>query len=108
MGVHEMTTRLVTYKEDKNGCWNCTSHKAGKTGYPEIRRNNKRTYTHRDAWERHVGKIPNGKCVMHKCDNKMCINPEHLELGTIGKNVHDAWVRGLGANGSKNGSAKLT
>lgn len=50
---------------------------------------------HRASWILHHGFIPKGKHVLHKCDNKPCVNPDHLELGTHRKNMKDAWKRGL-------------
>lgn len=44
----------------------------------------------------------------HKCDNRLCCNPAHLELGTTGDNNRDAMIRGRNAKGQKNGRAKLT
>ena len=50
---------------------------------------------HRASWEIHNGPIPansdehHGTIVMHKCDNRLCINPNHLMLGTQADNVHD-------------------
>lgn len=45
---------------------------------------------------------------MHSCDNKRCINPEHLSLGTIAQNVKDEWNRGLAAFGVSLPQSKLT
>lgn len=53
------------------------------------------------------GELDEGLVVRHKCDNRMCINPEHLESGTIMDNVHDAVERGRNSRGSKNGHAML-
>ena len=52
----------------------------------------------------------NGLLVRHKCDNRMCINPEHLELGTNQDNMDDMWSRGRGrrAVGIDSGMAKVT
>lgn len=44
---------------------------------------------HRVAWELANGPIPEGKIVMHTCDNRRCCNPEHLKLGTHGDNLRD-------------------
>lgn len=53
-----------------------------------------------------------GLVVHHKCDNPRCINPEHLELGTVKDNVHDCIARGRArrgvSKGEQNGYSKLT
>jgi len=49
---------------------------------------------HRVSWEIHNGPIPEGMSVLHKCDNTICTNPEHLYLGTQTQNMQDAWDRG--------------
>ena len=52
---------------------------------------------HRISYEIHIGPIPRGLCVRHKCDNSICVNPEHLELGTAKDNNHDKAIRGRAA-----------
>lgn len=43
----------------------------------------------RSSWKIHYGDIPLGKSVLHKCDNKGCVNPNHLYLGTASDNMTD-------------------
>jgi hypothetical protein len=44
---------------------------------------------HRAAWTLFVGEIPNGMNVLHRCDVRNCINPDHLFIGTQQDNVAD-------------------
>lgn len=54
---------------------------------------------HRASWLVHVGPIPDGLCVCHKCDVKRCINPTHLFIGTDQDNVDDWVAKGHHRNG---------
>ena len=49
---------------------------------------------HRIAWELLVGDIPEGKWVLHDCDNPKCVNPDHLYIGSHQDNVDDMVRRG--------------
>lgn len=69
------------------GC--CGSH-----GYGQITFKTKGMITHRAMYEVFFGAIPKGKMVLHKCDNRRCINPEHLFLGTAADNTKDMIAKG--------------
>jgi hypothetical protein len=60
------------------------------------------------AWELVNGPIPNGMCVLHRCDNPPCVRPDHLFLGTRRDNVLDMAAKGRAAVGERSGTAKLT
>lgn len=67
---------------------------------------------HRAAWVETNGPIPEGMAVLHKCDTRPCINPEHLFLGTSDDNIADRVRKGRSGGGSLPGeahpNAKLT
>lgn len=58
-------------------------------GYGQVRREGKTWLAHR--WAAHVahGPCPPGQVVRHKCDNRLCVEPAHLEYGTQGQNLDD-------------------
>jgi hypothetical protein len=72
-------------------CWiwhkayNRTMYKCSKEKYG----NYKSQAAHRASWSLFKGEIPKGLCVLHKCDNPFCVNPDHLFLGTKKDNNQD-------------------
>jgi len=71
---------------------------AKRRGYPSLfwQDNGKpqNAYVHRMVWEMHNGPIPEGKVIMHTCDNKGCVNIDHLRLGTQADNIADSIRKG--------------
>ena len=100
----------IEYAVNKNGCWICTSHKAfGKPiAYPRMGKRLGETLIHRYMYKKHNGVIPYGLVVRHKCDNPLCINPKHLEIGTRADNNQDRAKRNRSAKGVKHERSKLT
>jgi hypothetical protein len=88
-------------KAGADDCWLWNGYKNSATGYGAIGwygKGDKRSaheYAHRVAWElEHGHAAPAGKVVRHKCDNQLCCNPAHLELGTQLDNIKDRQERG--------------
>ena len=76
------------------GCWlwllSCGSHGYGQACMP----GNRVTTAHRVSYIAYKGEIPDGMLVQHSCDNKWCVNPDHLSLGTDQTNSDDKHRKG--------------
>ena len=86
-------------------CWTWTGH--ATDGYGRMRVSGKMAGAHRLAYELFVGPVPDGMHVLHSCDNRRCVNPAHLRVGTHADNMNDKRLRGRAA-GERNPKAKLT
>lgn len=92
------------------GCWEWSGSITG-AGYGQIWESwpvRIRHDAHRFSWILHNGTIPNDQWVLHRCDNKRCVNPQHLYLGDNSRNVLDAQERGLKLIGPNCSFAKLS
>jgi hypothetical protein len=82
------------YVNKTDTCWLWTG-KLHNTGYGVHRPVGRiEVTTHRFSWELHFGPIPEGKCVLHRCDVRNCVRPDHLFLGTRRDNMEDAAAKG--------------
>lgn len=94
-------------KKGVNEWWNWLGNIVAN-GYGRLYYNNKSFHVHRLSYIIHFGEIDEGKCVCHKCDNKKCINSNHLFLGTQQDNIKDRDMKNRQAKGETSGKSKLT
>lgn len=100
---------MTNEKELLSQCINFVGAK-NSNGYGTVRIFGKQRLAHVIAFKlANPERIIGTKCVCHKCDNKICINPNHLFLGTRIENNKDRDLKGRNVSvcGSKNGMSKL-
>ena len=100
-------------KDEKTLCWMWTGGKSSD-GYGAFQIDGKVQAAHRVAWQIYNGSIPKkdghlGGCVCHTCDNRACVNPDHMFVGSHQDNMDDmmAKKRNLLKSGERGGLAKL-
>ena len=95
----------VFYSPD--GCWYWTGPMQ-TSGYGRMWLNSREDGAHRISYKLFRGEVTKGLFVCHSCYNRLCVNPDHLWLGTADDNNKDAKRKFRSAFGSRNGMSKLS
>lgn len=97
--------------EKTDGCWLWLGS-LRETGYGQFNNDGKITRAHRFAYELAYGAIPDDMLVCHHCDNRRCVRPDHLFVGTHKDNMQDCLRKGryagVALKGEDQTNAKLT
>lgn len=98
-----------SFPEPNTGCW-LWSGQTTRNGYGVISYNGKSESVHRFVYKFYIGKFDESLHVLHRCDVRCCVNPDHLFLGTHQENMIDRNSKGRCAIllGEVNGNSKLT
>lgn len=99
---------LYTAVDNDSGCWNWTGGRDNK-GYGRMSvGSGQKIAAHRAAFSSHNNvEIPSHMLVMHLCDNRVCVNPDHLVMGSHKANMLDMKQKGRAARGSKHPLSKI-
>lgn len=100
--ISDLPVRLSNKIKNAGDCWIWTGTK-NKGGYGQFGSDGKIVSVHRYVWKYFNGGILNGLFVLHKCDVRNCVNPDHLFLGTAKDNAVDKVSKGRGAKGKRSG-----
>jgi len=99
--------RFLSKVDKGESCWTWKGWIDG-WGYGKFRYRGRMMFAHRFSYMTYREPVPDGLCVLHRCDNPACVNPAHLFLGTQGDNAKDKMAKNRHTFGEKSKRSKLT
>lgn len=104
--MEELIQRINPMLDKTTDCWLWLGDL--RNGYGRISWKGTGTILHRLTWVLSGGEIPEGQVIRHKCKNKHCCNPDHLETGTNKENTFDRYRDGTMLYGETHPRARWT
>lgn len=98
---------MAKIRISESGCWEWTGQ-VRRDGYGLIWKDGKAVRAHREMYRLSHPEMLDDAVICHKCDNRGCVNPDHLFAGTRDDNNKDAMKKGRTASGPRSGLSKLT
>lgn len=93
MSSREIAAFAARTMQSETGCIEWTGP-MNEQGYGRFTFKRRQSLAHRASWRLFRGELPPGMCVLHRCDNPRCVNPEHLFIGDRGDNARDMAAKG--------------
>ena len=107
--IFDWPTLLSSVNVTEKGCWEWVRTKpSSTTGYPSYSTGGVSKNVHRLVFETFIRPLMPGECVLHKCDNRKCANPDHLFSGSKADNNRDRAEKGRSSQGEACHLAKLS
>ena len=94
----DASDRFWQLVERTSDCWLWKGTLNRRTHYGKFWLNGRTVSAHRAAYELAIGPVPSGLLVLHHCDVRACVRPDHLFLGTQRDNMQDMSAKGRGRN----------
>ena len=88
MKYRQQKLQNMTYRDEKTGCWiwkgQISNSGYGRTMETQDDRRTKMVSAQTASYHAFIGEVPDGQLVKQSCGNRLCVNPEHLELMHVG------------------------
>lgn len=92
MKIEDIEKSIIRIPE--SGCWIWMKSVSQDKQYGRVFHDGKNRLAHRVIYSLLHGEIPEGECLLHRCDVTYCVNPNHLFIGSYHDNMQDMWNKG--------------
>lgn len=104
----DASVRLLERVTKTETCWLFRGARKQHSGYGLIKFQGRQWKAHRLSYLAHVGPIPEGAMVLHRCAVRICVRPDHLYVGDAKQNARDTVAHGHAPRGERQAMSRLT